>query len=219
MVDVGPVKMAPEELRVLGCLIEKQHTTPDQYPLTMNALVVACNQTSNRSPVTAYDHGTVEAALGLLRQRGVARAVLAPGNRATKYRHVLDEAWGLTQGECAVIAVLALRGAQTLNELHARTERYSGLEDLGGVEAVLDRLAGRYEQPYVRRIGRQPGQREERWTHLWATSRSSPPWAQRSRRPISPRPRPRPGRASRPQGRPGAVRASEWPPWNRRWPT
>jgi hypothetical protein len=166
MVDVGPLELAPEELRVLGCLIEKEHTTPDQYPLTMNALVAACNQASNRSPVTAYDHGTVEAALSLLRRRGVARAVLAPGNRATKYRHVLDEAWGLTQGECAVLAVLALRGPQTVNELHARTERYSGLGDLGGVQAVLDRLAGRYEQPYVRRLGRQPGQREERWAHL-----------------------------------------------------
>ena len=166
MVEVGPVELGPEELRVLGCLIEKEHTTPDQYPLTMNSLVAACNQVSNRTPVVDYDHETVEMTLGLLRQRGVARAVLASGNRATKYRHVLDEAWGLTSGECAVLAVLVLRGAQTLSELRARTERYSGLEDIGGTEGVLDRLAIRYERPYVRCLGRQPGQREERWAHL-----------------------------------------------------
>lgn len=158
----------PEELRVLGCLVEKEHTTPDQYPLTLNALVTACNQSSNRNPVVAYDDQTVTAALAGLRQRGLARAILAPGNRATKYRHVLDESQGLTPGECAVLAVLALRGPQTVNELRTRTERYNGIDDLGGVEAVLERLAGRYEEPYVRCLGRQPGQREERWAQLLA---------------------------------------------------
>jgi uncharacterized protein YceH (UPF0502 family) len=159
-------ELGPEELRVLGAMIEKDHTTPEQYPLTMNALIAACNQTSNRTPVVGYDQETVEAALSLLRERKVARVVLAPGNRATKYRHVVDEHWGLTPGECAVLAVLFLRGPQTVNELRSRTERYRGVGDLGGVEGVLDRLATRYEEPYVRRLERLPGQREERWAHL-----------------------------------------------------
>jgi uncharacterized protein YceH (UPF0502 family) len=158
--------LEPAELRVLGCLVEKEHTTPDQYPLTLNGLVLACNQTSNRQPVVAYDEETVRTALASLRQRKLARTILAPGNRATKYRHVLDEATGLTPGECAILAVLALRGPQTASELRARTERYRGVEDLGGVESVLSRLADRYEEPYVRRLERQPGQREERWAQL-----------------------------------------------------
>ena len=151
---------------MLGALIEKEHTTPDQYPLSMNALMAACNQASNRTPVVAYDHATVETAVALLRERRLARVVLAPGNRATKYRHVADETLALTPGECAVLAVLFLRGAQTVNELRTRTERYHGVGDFGGVEGVLDRLATRYEEPYVRRLDRLVGQREERWAHL-----------------------------------------------------
>lgn len=174
-------ELSPEELRVLGCLVEKEHNTPDQYPLTLNGLVAACNQTSNRTPVVAYDEGTVTAALALLRERGLARTILASGNRATKYRHVLEEARGLTPGECAVLAVLALRGPQTVNELRTRTERYQGIDDLGGVEAVLDRLARRYEEPYVRCLERQPGQREERWAHLLAGE--PPAWVAEAPRP------------------------------------
>lgn len=155
-----------EELRVLGCLIEKEHTTPEQYPLSLNALVAACNQSSNRTPVVDYDEDTVTAAVGLLRERHLVRVVLpGSGSRATKYRHVVDEAWGLTPAECAVLAVLTLRGPQTVNELRVRTERYRGLDALGGVEEVLVRLATRYDEPYVADLGRQPGQREERWTH------------------------------------------------------
>jgi uncharacterized protein YceH (UPF0502 family) len=158
--------LEPAELRVLGCLVEKEHTTPDQYPLTLNAVMLACNQTSNRHPVVAYDEDTASAALAGLRQRKLARTILAPGNRATKYRHVLDETTGLTPGECAVLAVLALRGPQTVPELRARTERYRGIDELGGVDSVLRRLATRYEEPYVGRLERQPGQREERWAQL-----------------------------------------------------
>ena len=159
-------QLEPAELRVLGCLVEKEHTTPDQYPLTLNALMLACNQTSNRQPVVAFDEATVSTALAGLRQQKLARTILAPGNRATKYRHVLDETTGLTPGECAVLAVLALRGPQTASELRIRTERYRGIDELGGVESVLHRLASRYEQPYVRRLERQAGQRDERWAQL-----------------------------------------------------
>ncbi|MGH9076877.1 MAG: YceH family protein [Acidimicrobiales bacterium] len=159
-------ELSPEEQRVLGALVEKGQTSPEQYPLTLNALVAACNQASSRAPVVAYGPSTVEAAVALLRQRGLARQVLASGNRATKYRHVLDEALGLTAGECAVLAVLFLRGPQTASELRARTERYHPLDDLGGVVGVLDRLATRYAEPYVRRLDRTAGQREERWAQL-----------------------------------------------------
>jgi uncharacterized protein len=159
-------ELAPEAIRVLGCLIEKQHTTPDQYPLTMNALVVACNQTTNRFPVVGYDVPTVDAALGLLREQKLVRVLLAAGRQATKYRHVVDEAWGLTPAECAVLAVLFLRGPQTVNELRTRTERYQGIDELGGIEPTLERLATRYAEPYVTRLGRHLGQREERWAHL-----------------------------------------------------
>ena len=160
--------LTPEELRVLGVLIEKEATTPDQYPLTMNALLLGINQTSNRNPVVSWGQSEVEPVLARLRQLGLARTVHSPSNRADKYRHVVHEALGFTSGELAVLAVLALRGPQTVNELAARTERYSGLEEMGGVEGVLHRLKNRYDTPYVARLERQPGQREERWAHLLA---------------------------------------------------
>jgi uncharacterized protein YceH (UPF0502 family) len=158
--------LSPEQLRVLGALIEKEATTPDQYPLTMNALLSACNQTSNRTPVVSWDATTVEGILGELRALGLVRVVHSPSNRAEKYRQVAGERWELGNGELAVLAVLALRGPQTVNELRIRTERYEGLEDLGGVEGVLHRLKNRYTEPWVARLERQPGQREERWVHL-----------------------------------------------------
>lgn len=161
-------RLSPEELRVLGCLIEKEATTPDQYPLTMNSLVLACSQTSNRNPVVSYTPEELEPVLSHLRELGLARLVYSRSNRADRYRHVANEAWGLSSGELAVLAVLALRGPQTVNELRARTDRYSGLEELGGVEGVLHRLKNRYEWSFVTRLERQPGQREERWAHLLA---------------------------------------------------
>jgi uncharacterized protein YceH (UPF0502 family) len=161
------VELAPEQQRVLGCLIEKQAFTPDAYPLTLNGLVAACNQTSNRDPLVAYDEATIVAALDGLREQGLVRVVHSSSYRATKYRHVADEAWALTSGELAVLAVLLLRGPQTLNELRTRTERYgSDIDDLGGVEEVLRRLAQLKEEPFVVHLGRQSGQREDRWTHL-----------------------------------------------------
>lgn len=162
------VVLSPEELRVLGALIEKESTTPDQYPLTMNGLLLATNQTSNRNPVVDYDANVALTALGRLRELGLARVVHSPSNRADKYRHVVGEAWGLSGPELAVLAVLALRGPQTVNELRTRTDRYGDLGEMGGVEGVLHRLKNRYDAPYVVRLERQPGQREERWAHLLA---------------------------------------------------
>jgi uncharacterized protein YceH (UPF0502 family) len=159
-------ELSPEELRVLGCLIEKEATTPDQYPLTLNSLVLACNQATNREPVVSYDQDTVTAALTDLRAKQLTRVLLPAHGRATKYRHVLGETQALTEHELTVLAVLMLRGPQTVNELKTRTERYGAdLDELGGVEGVLQRLAGRPE-PMVVRIERRPGQREDRYAHL-----------------------------------------------------
>jgi hypothetical protein len=134
----------------------------------MNGLLSATNQTSNRNPVVTYDAETVTGALGRLRELGLARIVHSPSNRAEKYRHVVHEAWALSPAELAVLAVLVLRGPQTINELRTRTERYGDLGDMGGVDGVLHRLKNRYEEPYVARLERQPGHREERWAHLLA---------------------------------------------------
>lgn len=159
--------LPPESLRVLAVLVEKEATTPDQYPLTRNALLAGVNQTSNRTPVVAWQADQVDDALADLRARKLVRVVHASsGARAERFRHVLGETWGLGAGELAVLAVLALRGPQTVNELTTRTERYAGLDDLGGVDGVLHRLKNRYDEPYVARLARQPGQREERWVHL-----------------------------------------------------
>jgi uncharacterized protein YceH (UPF0502 family) len=155
----------PHEVRVLGCLIEKQRTVPDTYPLTLNALLSACNQTSNRDPVLAMEPFEVEAALAGLRTHGLARVVHSPSQRAEKYRHVVGEALGLEDDAITVLAPLLLRGPQTANELRARTERYEpGVLD---VEDALRLLASR-EDPLVVNIGKRSGQREERWMHLLA---------------------------------------------------
>jgi uncharacterized protein YceH (UPF0502 family) len=158
-------ELTPEEQRVLGCLIEKEATTPDQYPLSMNALIMACNQSTNRDPVVSYGEDVVTSALTSLRERQLIRIVYPAHARVTKYRHVLGEVWALTPEELAVVAVLLLRGPQTVNELKSRSERYASLGDLGGVEGVLDRLAARPE-PLVFHMGRQSGQREDRYGHL-----------------------------------------------------
>jgi len=155
------MELTPEEVRVLGCLVEKEATTPDVYPLTLNALRSACNQSSNRDPVVAYDDRTVQGALDSLRERKLTRVVHSPSNRATKYRHVLPEALGLDEGEVALLAVLFLRGPQTLGELRTRTERLHPFGSLGELGSTLDRLADR-EEPLVRRLDRALGQKELR---------------------------------------------------------
>jgi uncharacterized protein len=153
--------LEPAELRVLGALIEKQRATPDAYPLTLNALRAACNQTTNRDPVVSYDDATIRDALHRLGRRRWTR--LAGAGRAPKYRHLLDEALGLSARELSLLAVMMLRGPQTLGELHARTDRLHRFADVDEIERLL---AGLAERELVARIGRRPGQREDRYTHL-----------------------------------------------------
>jgi uncharacterized protein YceH (UPF0502 family) len=149
------------EVRVLGCLIEKQRTTPDVYPLSLNGLRAACNQSTNRDPVVAYDDDDIRAALHRLGRRGWTR--LASGARAPKYRHLLDEKPGLARDEQAVLAVLMLRGPQTLGELRTRTERMQPFADSAELVAVLNRLG---ERGFAELQARRPGQKEQRYAHL-----------------------------------------------------
>jgi uncharacterized protein len=153
---------APEQ-RVLGCLIEKRWTTPDQYPLSLNALRLACNQSTSRDPVTDYDERTVGEAAQRLCRYGLARLASGHGSRATKYRHLAEEALGLGRDELAVLAVLLLRGPQTQGELKARIERMAGVRSLGEVERMLGMLA---QRGYVQRLERRPGHKEDRFEHL-----------------------------------------------------
>jgi uncharacterized protein len=162
--------LPPEEIRVLGCLVEKQLTTPQQYPLTLNALTLACNQSSNREPVLSLSERTVEAAVTSAKGRGLARFVHpSHGRSAIRFRHVLDEVLDLQQRPLALLAVLMLRGPQTPGELRARTERMAAFETLRQVEDDLDELARR-PVPLVVRLARQPGHKEERFTHLLGSS-------------------------------------------------
>jgi acyl-CoA reductase-like NAD-dependent aldehyde dehydrogenase len=155
--------LTAEEARVLGALMEKSATTPDGYPLSLNALVNACNQTTNRDPVAKYRTDVVEQALDGLRDKGLVRRMKSAGQRVIKYRHVADEALTLDEGEFAVIGVLLLRGAQTPGELKGRTERWHAFPTLDDVEAALDRLAGR---ELVVHLPRRAGQKEARWAQL-----------------------------------------------------
>lgn len=159
------------EIRVLGCLIEKQRTTPDAYPLTLNALRLACNQSTNRDPVVDYDENTVrEAAQSLGRQR-LARLASGHTTRTTKYRHLLDEALGLPPGELAVLCLLMLRGPQTPGELKSRAERLHPFADLSEVEHALD---GLIDQGHAVRLERRPGQKEQRYAHLLGGEEEAP---------------------------------------------
>jgi hypothetical protein len=160
----GPA-LSPEELRVLGCLAEKERVTPQNYPLTLNALRLACNQTTGREPVVAYDDHIVESAVTSLKDKGLVRFVYSTSNRATKYRHILDERLALDSAELAALTVLMLRGPQTLGEIKGRTERLHPFVDLASVEVTLDRLAAR-DEPLVMRLPRQPGHKEARYVHL-----------------------------------------------------
>lgn len=156
-------ELNPVELRVLGCLIEKRWTTPDQYPLSLNALRLACNQVTNRDPVTDYDEATVREAAYRLSRYGLTRMASGHGSRAVKYRHLAEEAQSLGREELAVLAVLLLRGPQTPGELKARTERMVSFASLEDVDRVLDTLGDR---GYARRVPRRPGQKEDRFEHL-----------------------------------------------------
>ena len=151
------------EIRVLGCLIEKQRTTPDQYPLSLNALRLACNQSTNREPVVDYDERTIKAALDRMSHRGWTRLASGAGSRALKYRHLLDEALSLSEADMSILAVLMLRGPQTIGELKQRTERLHPFDTLGDVAQTLESLA---QRELVARFERRPGQKEDRYAQL-----------------------------------------------------
>lgn len=153
---------APEQ-RVLGCLLEKRWTTPDQYPLSLNALRLACNQSTNRDPVVHYDEDTVRNAAQRLTKYGLARLASYHGSRAIKYRHLAEEALGLNREQLAILAVLLLRGTQTPGELKQRSERMAPIASLEEVEQTLATLG---ERGLAQRLARRPGQKEDRFMHL-----------------------------------------------------
>jgi uncharacterized protein len=151
------------EIRVVGCLVEKQRTTPDAYPLSLNALRLACNQSTNRDPVVSYDEEAVVEALRRLALRGWTRLASGAGSRARKYRHLLPEALDVDEGELALLAVLMLRGPQTPGELKQRSERLQPFDSLPALQETLDRLV---EREYVVRHPRRPGQKEDRYEQV-----------------------------------------------------
>jgi len=156
-VDADPI-----EIRVLGCLIEKQRTTPDAYPLSLNSLRLACNQSTSREPVMDIDEADLRTALERLSRRGWVRLASGPGSRAAKYRHLFDEALSLDDAEISALAVLMLRGPQTAAELRQRAERLHAFEP-DEVEATIELLAAR---ELVERAARTPGKKGERYRHL-----------------------------------------------------
>ena len=160
-------ELTPPEVRVLGCLIEKCWTRPDHYPLSLNALRLACNQATNRDPVTDYDEETVHEAAQRLSNYGLARLAGGPSSRSVKYRHLAEDGLDLDRQELAVLAVLLLRGSQTAGELKARSERIAPVGSLKKVEQILETLIDR---GYARRIGRRPAQKEDRFVHVLGDS-------------------------------------------------
>ena len=153
----------PVEIRVLGCLVEKQRTTPDVYPLSLNSLRTACNQSTNRDPVVDYEEPTIRSALDRLSRRGWVRLASGPGSRAVKFRHLLGEALALPDAELALLTVLMLRGPQTPGELKQRADRLHPFGSLADVEQALVDLTGR---ELAVRQPRRPGQKEDRYAHL-----------------------------------------------------
>lgn len=162
------------ERRVLGCLLEKEHTVPDTYPLTLKSLLAACNQTTGREPVLSLAEPEVTNGLTSLRERNLIRRVYpSHGARAEKYRQVADEVWSLEEDERAVLTLLLLRGPQTVGELRSRSGRLHEFEDLDAVERALRSLADR-DVPMVSRLEREPGRKEPRWTHLLTPDDEAP---------------------------------------------
>jgi len=175
--------LSPEEIRVLGALIEKDMATPEYYPLSLNALVNACNQKNNRDPIVHYDDSTVTAAIDSLKKRQLSTVLTGGSNRVPKFGHRASETLDLDNRELAVVCVLLLRGAQTLNEIKTRTDSLHRFDDVESVERVLRRLA---ERELAFFIDKGPGMREPRWTHLFGgapalpqtpAERTSPPGA------------------------------------------
>ena len=165
-------RLSAVELRVLGSLMEKQRTTPDQYPLSLNALRLACNQQTSRDPVTSLDEDDVQSAVRSLANAGWARLASGPGSRVAKYRQLFDESLDLLPSESSILAMLFLRGPQTLNELRTRTARAHAFSDNEQVASTLTRLA---ETELVRELPRESGQREARWTHLLGAEERAAP--------------------------------------------
>jgi uncharacterized protein len=166
------------EVRVLGCLVEKQRTTPDQYPLSLNALRLACNQATNREPVVDHDDAVVRAAVDRLSRRGLIRLASGPGSRVAKYRHLLDEELGRVPSQIALLAVLMLRGPQTPGELKARVERLYPFSSTTDVEQALDALAA---ADLAEKLPRRPGQSQDRWRHLLGGAAAAEPGAEAQR--------------------------------------
>jgi uncharacterized protein len=159
------MELTPEETRVLGCLVEKEMTTPDNYPLSSNALVNACNQTTSRDPIVHYTEREIDQVMLQLRELGLARTVRGDGQRVHKHKHVAGEALHIERPSLALLSVLMLRGPQTVNELKTRTERHETGLDHDGVDRALQKLADR-DEPLVRLLPRRSGEREARWVHL-----------------------------------------------------
>lgn len=160
-----PHDLEPVAIRVLGSLIEKELSTPDHYPLSLNALTSACNQSSNRDPVMTLDEGAVSQAIDGLRRQGLVRSIQAIGSRVQKYQHLLMDAGELTRAELAVLCVLALRGPQTMAEVRSRGARLMPGDDSSGLEAAVEALIAREPEPVVTRLPRRPGQKEVRYAH------------------------------------------------------
>lgn len=156
------------EVRVLGVLVEKYFTTPEYYPLTLHALVTACNQKSNRDPVVEYDAKTVNDAIESMKPKGLVRTMIGGDSRVPKYKHYFAESFNLTTAEEALLTILMLRGPQTVGELRSRTERMYNFSDISDVELVLEALIQRSDGPLISRLPRQTGQKESRVAHLLA---------------------------------------------------
>jgi uncharacterized protein len=175
------MQLTPVETRILGCLLEKERITPESYPLTLNALVAACNQSTNREPVVGYDERTVEQGIDGLRHKQLAMVVHTAGARVPKYRHRMPDQYELSPQETALLCVLMLRGPQTPGELRSRAERLGGPAALSEVEALLEGLA-RGDAPLVQSLPPRPGQKEQRYVQLLsgpfqaAEAEPSQPW-------------------------------------------
>jgi uncharacterized protein YceH (UPF0502 family) len=165
-----PLDLSPIETRILGCLLEKERTTPESYPLSLVSLTAACNQTTNRDPIVGYDERTIEGGLDNLRAKKLAMLIHTAGARVPKYRHSLLDVYNLDAREAALLCVLMLRGPQTPGELRSRIERLSGSLTLPEVEACLEELA-RGDDPLVRVIPARPGQKEKRYAQLLSAER------------------------------------------------
>ena len=159
------MELTPAETRVLGCLLEKERTTPDIYPLTLNSLTSACNQLTNRDPVTTLSEREIENALDGLRQKKLATVIFGAGSRVQKYRHIVPEIYNFSPQESALLCVLLLRGPQTAGELRSRAERLAPFPTLADAENVLNGLAEGSE-PLVRLLPARPGQKERRYVQL-----------------------------------------------------